>query len=136
MDALRALDRGKDGQEYNATSINAGFLALSLFFSLSPHSFSVHPTTLKQGLVIECSYCHCILSVETRPMLSTQPLCDYRPLISPVPNIFTFCYTGFRAGTGGRCEAVVSVPVLLGKYPFPFIVNAVFLKLADLFCSR
>lgn len=35
MDALRALDRGKDGQEYNATSINAGFLALSLFFSPS-----------------------------------------------------------------------------------------------------
>ena len=47
------------------------------------------------------------------------------------------CPTGFRAGTaGGRCEAVVSVPSLLSKYPFPFIVNAVFLKLADLFCNR
>ena len=41
---------------------------------------------------------------------------------------------GLRSGkVGEQCEAIVCVPALLEKYPFPILVNAAFLKLADVF---
>ena len=37
---------------------------------------------------------------------------------------------------GPRCEAVVTVPRLLHLTPFPYVVNTIFLNLADLFANR
>ena len=43
-------------------------------------------------------------------------------------------YTGLRSGKAGeQCEAIVHVPALLERHPYPILVNAAFLKLADAF---
>lgn len=41
---------------------------------------------------------------------------------------------GLRSGkVGEQCEAIVRFPRLFEKYPFPILINASFLKLADVF---
>ncbi|KAB0802821.1 hypothetical protein PPYR_05007 [Photinus pyralis] len=41
---------------------------------------------------------------------------------------------GLRSGTvGEQCEAIVRFPRLFERYPFPILINASFLKLADVF---
>lgn len=41
---------------------------------------------------------------------------------------------GLRSGKiGEQCEAIVRFPRLFEKYPFPILINASFLKLADVF---
>lgn len=41
---------------------------------------------------------------------------------------------GLRSSKPGeQCEAIVHVPALVAKYPFPILVNSAFLKLADVF---
>lgn len=52
--------------------------------------------------------------------------------IFEVPPCFHF--TGLRSGKiGEQCEAIVRFPRLFEKYPFPILINASFLKLADVF---
>jgi integrator complex subunit 7 len=41
---------------------------------------------------------------------------------------------GLRSGkVGEQCEAIVRFPKLFEKYPFPILINASLLKLADVF---
>lgn len=43
-------------------------------------------------------------------------------------------FPGLRSGKiGEQCEAIVRFPRLFEKYPFPILINASFLKLADVF---
>lgn len=48
--------------------------------------------------------------------------------------LFTILWLGLRSGKiGEQCEAIVRFPRLFEKYPFPILINASFLKLADVF---
>jgi integrator complex subunit 7 len=43
-------------------------------------------------------------------------------------------FEGLRSGkVGEQCEAIVRFPKLFEKYPFPILINASLLKLADVF---
>lgn len=43
-------------------------------------------------------------------------------------------FVGLRSGkVGEQCEAIVRFPKLFEKYPFPILINASLLKLAEVF---
>lgn len=49
-------------------------------------------------------------------------------------SIFLFIFKGLRStNIGEQCEAIVRFPKLFEKYPFPIVINANFLKLAEFF---
>ena len=44
------------------------------------------------------------------------------------------CVLGLRSQrVGEQCEAIVKFPILVDRFPFPVLINAAFLKIADVF---
>ena len=53
----------------------------------------------------------------------------FSPLLLPA----CVCAGLHSSRVGEQCEAIVKFPVLVDRFPFPILINAAFLKLADVF---